>query len=71
MNQALVDAGYKARPNEPWSGKQGFMYSADMHAKAHNAEALMIEARQDLLVQDAWRAQLVQHLAKILKGAGY
>ena len=60
--------GYDARLNEPWSGKEGFMFSADWHARDHGARALMIEVRQDLLIQPEWRArflpQLVASLAK-------
>ena len=70
MHEALLAAGYKSRLNEPWYGKEGFMYSADKHARP-DAQALMIEARQDLVVQDAWRAKLAQHLSQILKSQGF
>jgi len=71
MTAALKELGYDARLNEPWSGKEGFMYSADWHARDHHSKALMIEVRQDLLVQPEWRARFVPQLVSILANLGF
>jgi len=71
MTAALKELGYDARLNEPWSGKEGFMYSADWHARDHQSKALMIEVRQDLLVQAEWRARFVPQLVAILADLGF
>jgi len=43
--ERFVAAGFDARLNEPWSGKEGFMYAAHRTEK----QALMFEFRNDLL----------------------
>ena len=66
MNDALISKGMVSKLNEPWSGLEGFMYSADMHAKKIGAESLMIEIRQDLILDEKWRSELVDVLAESL-----
>ena len=46
---ALRDQGFVVAMNEPYSGKNGMMYSAYRHAHDHGREALEFEIRQDLL----------------------
>ncbi len=48
--------------NEPWSGKQGLIYSAERHAHQHGRIALELEVRQDLATSPAYRKKLVQVL---------
>ena len=45
--------------NEPWSGKDGLIYSAERHAHRHGRIALELEVRQDLATDATWRQQLV------------
>ena len=71
MTDDLNARGFVTRVNEPWSGLQGFMYSADMHAQRIGAQPLMIEARQDLLVQPEWRAKLVSAVVDSLAAMGF
>jgi predicted N-formylglutamate amidohydrolase len=52
--------------NEPWSGKQGLIYSAETHARRHHRIALELEVRQDLAVDPKYRARLVPVLAEHL-----
>lgn len=59
--------GHAVALNEPWSGANGLMYSAQTHANQHDAIALEIEVRQDLLVDPAFRAMLVPALASALQ----
>lgn len=67
---ALEGAGFVTAMNEPWSGKDGLIYSADRHAKAHGRRALELEVRQDRAVDPAFRARLVPVLAAYLMEAG-
>lgn len=50
--------------NEPYSGKDGFMYSAVRHASWHGRGALEIEVRQDRCTDPAFRKKLVAALAE-------
>jgi predicted N-formylglutamate amidohydrolase len=59
--------GQPVAMNEPWSGKNGLMYSCHSHADRHQAMALELEVRQDLLVQPDFRARLVPVLAQALE----
>jgi predicted N-formylglutamate amidohydrolase len=59
----LEGAGFHVLANEPWSGKGGLAYSPVRHAKEYGWCALEIEARQDLIVQDAFAQRLAQALA--------
>ncbi|KAL6069597.1 N-formylglutamate amidohydrolase [Balamuthia mandrillaris] len=77
-NQHLNDLSYKSVLNEPWSGKAGFMNSADQHCKAFNntkakktCSALMLEIRQDLITRPEWRAKLCQDLSELLGSARF
>jgi predicted N-formylglutamate amidohydrolase len=59
----LEGAGFHVLANEPWSGKGGLAYSPVRHAKEFGRSALEIEARQDLIVQDAFARRLAEALA--------
>jgi predicted N-formylglutamate amidohydrolase len=63
VRDALAAAGFAVELNEPYSGREGLIYSAHRHAEAHGRRALEIEVRQDLCVDDAFRARLVDALA--------
>jgi predicted N-formylglutamate amidohydrolase len=58
----LERAGMRAALNEPYSGKEGLMYSADRHASAHDKKAVELEVRQDLLVDPMFRERLADAL---------
>lgn len=49
--------------NEPWSGREGLIFSAESHAERHGRVALEIEVRQDLATDPEYRAKLVSVLA--------
>lgn len=59
--------GFDVALNAPWSGANGLMYAAHSHADRHQALALELEARQDLLVDPAFRAELVPVLSASLQ----
>jgi len=50
VRQALDASGFRVAMNEPYSGKDGLMYSVDRHARRHGRRALELEMRQDLAV---------------------
>ena len=58
----LEAAGFHVAANEPWSGKAGLAYSPVRHAREFGRCALEIEARQDLIVDDAFAARLAEAL---------
>jgi predicted N-formylglutamate amidohydrolase len=65
---AIADDDWHVDLNEPWSGKQGLIYSADRHAKKHGRRPIEIEVRQDLAVDPLERARIVACLARFFGG---
>lgn len=65
--ESLLALPIPVRLNEPYSGKDGFMYSASLHAGKAKCEALEIEVRQDLLEKADFRDHLLQLLGPALK----
>ncbi|HHH11454.1 MAG TPA: hypothetical protein ENK23_05200 [Sorangium sp.] len=49
--------------NEPYSGREGLIYSAQHHAEVTGLRAIEMEVRQDLIVEPGFRAALVAALA--------
>eukprot|EP00494_Astrolonche_serrata_P004550 UN04563 len=49
IGEYLTLQGFETRINEPWSGKDGFMYSADSLKAALGGQpkSIMVEARND------------------------
>ncbi len=54
------------RLNEPYSGKQGLIYAADRHARAHGRKAVEIEVRQDRILEPAFRARIAAAVRRVL-----
>lgn len=63
---ALTDRGLTVWLNEPYSGKEGLIFSAEHHAWASGREALELEIRNDLASDPAWRAANVPKIAAAL-----
>lgn len=63
---AFAHADFHVRPNEPYSGKDGLIHSAATHAAPRGLRAVEIEVRQDLAVQPAFRARVIDVLAREL-----
>lgn len=59
----LAEAGIRVAVNEPYSGKEGLMYSVDRHARAHDRASVELEVRQDLAVDPAFRERFVALVA--------
>lgn len=63
---ALTDRGLAVWLNEPYSGKDGLIFSAEFHAQASGRDALELEVRNDLATDAAWRALNVPNIAAAL-----
>lgn len=64
-----LGARWRVALNEPYSGHDGLMYAVDRHARAHGRRAVELEVRQDLAVDPAFRAALVEVLVPALEAA--
>lgn len=69
--RAMLEALSRQLPavaeNEPWSGKQGLIYSAESHAERSGRVALELEVRQDRLEAPAYRARLLPVVAEFVR----
>jgi predicted N-formylglutamate amidohydrolase len=61
LARALEPLG-EVRLNEPYSGRDGLIYSAQRHADASGKRPLEIEVRQDLALERDFRGELVRRL---------
>lgn len=66
--EALARAGFVVRMNEPYSGREGLIYSAERHAREQGRRALELEVRQDLSMLPEARARVVAAVAEVLAG---
>jgi predicted N-formylglutamate amidohydrolase len=65
--RALLSTELEIRMNEPYSGREGLIYSARHHAIARGRRALELEIRQDLATDPAIRARVVRALTPLLR----
>ena len=61
----LRHAGMIVAMNQPWSGRDGLIYSVECHADAHARRALELEVRQDLATDPGFRHRLVHALTTL------
>lgn len=66
LADALRAVGLNVALNEPYSGRAGLIYSAHRHAETHGRRALELEVRQDLAVEEVFRARLIGVLGRWL-----
>lgn len=66
----LAERGWVVALNEPYSGRNGLMYSVHRHAGCHERRAMELEIRQDVAVDPVRRARLVQDLLSELPVCG-
>jgi predicted N-formylglutamate amidohydrolase len=72
LTAAFNSAGINTKINEPWSGKEGFMFAVDNAAilalekgvcsaenKRQGIHTIMLEFRNDLLTQPQWRHKIL------------
>lgn len=67
VRRALADSGFRVAMNEPYSGRDGLMYSVERHARRHGRRALELEMRQDLAVRPDLRALVAEGVARALE----
>ncbi len=70
LHRRLSAAGFAARLNEPYSGREGLIYAVDRHATDHGRRALELELRQDLSVDPAVRRRIARVLADFAQASG-
>eukprot|EP00743_Colponemidia_sp_Colp-15_P009756 GILK01010681.1.p1 GENE.GILK01010681.1~~GILK01010681.1.p1 ORF type:complete len:302 (-),score=10.51 GILK01010681.1:2-874(-) len=66
---AYKESRFNVRINEPWSGKEGFMYAADSLAVAGGPgqrKAVMLELRNDKAQDPVWRKRAIEVLLRII-----
>ncbi len=63
LHERFLNAGFAARLNEPYSGREGLIYSVSSHASVSGRRALELEVRQDLALDSRVRAQINAVLA--------
>jgi len=70
--EGLIDHGFSARINRPWSGKDGFMYAADSLRIAFGFKrpAIMFEFRNDVCQDPEWRANVLKALLQQFSQVG-
>lgn len=67
---ALKASGFQVAMNEPYSGKNGMMYSAYRHAHQHGRQALEFEIRQDLLETETACVETAERILNALSKVG-
>lgn len=70
IQQLYKQHSYDCRINEPWSGKDGFMYAVDQISN-NVGNTIMIEYRNDLLSQQHWRNDVLNILTRYLIEQNY
>jgi predicted N-formylglutamate amidohydrolase len=67
LEGALAAEGFAAALNAPYSGKDGLIYSARRHGRAHGLVYLELEVRQDLIDTPAKARALAARIARALE----
>ena len=74
LAQDLAAVGWDTRLNEPWSGREGLIYAASRHGRAHDCPYLELEVRQDLIATradaESVAERLVQPLLRVVDALG-
>ncbi|MCA9582712.1 MAG: N-formylglutamate amidohydrolase [Myxococcales bacterium] len=67
LAELMADQGMRVELNEPYSGKDGFMFSVEHQAQRHQRTALELEIRYDLAQDPQFRAHFVPTLTTVLR----
>ena len=67
VQEAAVAEGVEVVENEPWSGKDGLIYSPARHGNRHALPYLELEVRQDLLDDDDQVERIAARVAAALR----
>ena len=63
---ALSEQGFTTALNEPYSGKDGLIYAARRHGRAHDVTYLELEIRQDLIATPESASEVGRRIAAAL-----
>lgn len=66
LAEAFSKAGFRVALNEPYSGREGLIYSVEQHALKHGRRCLELEVRNDLAQAQAVRDRIVDVLVATL-----
>ncbi|MEL6547556.1 MAG: N-formylglutamate amidohydrolase [Myxococcota bacterium] len=66
MADSLKRSGFTLALNEPYSGFDGLIYSAERHGRAHGIPYLEVEVRNDLLTDDSRAEQIAVAIEEAL-----
>ena len=66
LEGALAAEGFEVALNAPYSGKDGLIYSARRHGRAHGLVYLELEVRQDLIDSRAKAEAVAERVARAL-----
>jgi predicted N-formylglutamate amidohydrolase len=64
--EGLSAGGIVTELNEPYSGRAGMMYAAEVHAQKHGRRAIELEVRQDLAIDPLFRAHILELVRRFL-----
>ena len=64
---AIAAQGFSTALNEPYSGKEGLIYAARRHGRAHRIPYLELEIRQDLIATPSSAAEVGRRIAAALE----
>ena len=63
---AIAEQGFSTALNEAYSGKEGLIYAARLHGRAHDLTYVELEVRQDLIATLETAAEVGQRIAAAL-----
>ena len=66
LEGALIEEGFEAALNAPYSGKDGMTYSAERHGGQHDLVHLELEVRQDLIATRERAHAIAERVARAL-----
>lgn len=66
LEGALAEQGFEVALNAPYSGKDGLIYSASRHGRAHDIVYVELEVRQDLIDTPESADDLARRVARAL-----
>jgi predicted N-formylglutamate amidohydrolase len=67
LEGALAEEGFETVLNAPYSGRDGLIYSAQRHGRAHGLVYLELEVRQDLIDTPEKAAAVARRMARALR----
>ncbi len=70
FSSSLTEQGFSVAMNEPYSGREGRMYSATRHGSGNGLPYLELELRQDLGETEAEWARVADRVLNALRAAG-